>query len=109
MRRGDSSTYKFSIPYNLADLSKVEVIFTQENKNDLKIDVPISGSGILSSDKEICISLTANETFAFSSDRKAYVQLRGLTTEGVPFSSNIFTVIVEPTLFKTIITEEVGG
>lgn len=83
MIRGTNAQFKFKLPYTKADLSSVTIKFWQPNNiNFSPINKYLDDCGSASEEsKELCVSLTADETLRFSDKYKARVQLRGVCKE----------------------------
>lgn len=102
MIRGANAKFKFQLPYNYNELEKVKITFWQENYYGPSSDRPLPIVKILQqcsqSDvpNELCVTLNQEETLRFVDDRKAYVQLRASTLDGIPIVSQQNLVTVYP-------------
>lgn len=100
MIRGTNAQFKFRLPYEVSELQSVKITFWQ-NGNDgpdstrplpiIKILEQCSQSDV---PNELCVTLNQEETLRFVDEHKGYVQLRGITIDGIPFATRekMFTV-----------------
>jgi hypothetical protein len=104
--RGACEQFKFKIPYTFDQLAKIEITFKQK-KNDGSVLVITKTKDdcdpVHITSKTVYAKLNQEETLRFSTDTKAEVQWRALTTDGFPFSSKIKQITVYPTLSETIL------
>lgn len=113
MIRGGSAQFKFRLPYNFSDLEAVKVVFWQPENNGPSPSRPLPITKILKQcsqsnvPNELVVTLSQEETLRFRDDKKAYVQLRGTTVEGIPIVSKIKIITVYPVYDDTIIDGEV--
>ena len=114
MIRGTCAQFKFNIPYTLDQIDTVRVTFWQCNHNgsdecSLPITKTFTSDNWEEKSKDGVIYTTLNqiETFAFTTEEKAYVQFRALTTDGFAFASRIRPITVYPTKDETVMTSEV--
>lgn len=97
MIRGTTAQFKFKLPYAGAELNFVKIKFWQSsNEKCLPITKDLIDCAIADDSKELCVSLTAEETFRFSDKYKARVQLRGLAMDGTVFASRQQLITVYP-------------
>lgn len=102
MIRGTNAQFKFNLPYDLSEVASVKIIFWQRDYNGPDPGRPLPITKILQqcsttdNPRELSVTLTQEETLRFTDEHKAYVQLRGLTTEDVPFASKIKQLTVYP-------------
>ncbi len=113
MIRGTSQEFRYKLPCNFSELDVVKVKFWQENYNGparhrplpiIKVKAqcsPGNQSNVLS------ITLNQEETLRFSEKRKAKVQLRALTTAGVPIASRERLIPVYPVCDDSILDNDV--
>lgn len=112
MIRGTNAQFKFQLPYRASEVNTVKIVFWQSGNNGPSLSRPLPIVKVLdqckydASSKEITVTLSQEETLRFSDDRKAYVQLRGTTTDGIPFGSKQSTILVYPVYDDTILGEE---
>lgn len=107
MIRGTCQPFRFKTQYPLSQLQAVRITFWQtgDDGNDIE---PIPTKLITDCTENdtpgyIYVTLNQRETLAFKSDRLAYVQFRGLPTNGRAFSSYIMPFTVYPTKDETIL------
>lgn len=111
MIRGTNAQFKFKLPYKYYELSMVQITFWQSNNNGPSIDRPLPIVKILEQcspsniANELWVTLNQEETLRFEDDRKAYVQLRGTTVDGIPFASKQQTVTVYPIYDDSILDD----
>lgn len=102
MIRGTTIQFKFTIPYELKELNFAEVTFWQDHNVGTQLrPFPIIKIIDLtkyaqSTDKELFVILTQEETLRFSDKEKAYVQFRGITSGGIAFASRQTSFTVYP-------------
>lgn len=112
MVRGTTAQFKFQLPYDFQDLNVAHITFWQPGNNgpDATRPLPIvkTLSQCMSSDtpKELCITLTQEETLRFSEKSKAYVQLRATSLDGSSFASKQEILTVYPVYDDSILGEE---
>ena len=88
MKIGGTPTHKFVLPFFVEDINEVEITYQQNEKVILqkhKDDCELDG-------KTISVTLTQDETFEFSHEEHAEIQLRVLTKGGDVHVSNIIRV-----------------
>lgn len=104
--RGACEQFKFKIPYMFQELSKVEITFRQKKSNGTTVTITKNKSNCqaVPTSKIIYVTLNQQETLRFSTDTKAEVQWRALTTTGTVFSSRIKKETVYPTLSETTLS-----
>lgn len=90
MRRGTTPTFTFELPFDITTLSRVRIIFSQEDNvifvKELN-ECQVSGN-ILS------VELTQEETFKFDCKKTAQIQIRVLTLGGEAPASDVMVVDV---------------
>jgi hypothetical protein len=100
-------------PYCLCTHYIVKIVFWQDENNGPSLSRPLPIIKVLEqcsqcdSPKEISITLNQEETLRFVDDRKAYVQLRGSTLEGVGFGSRKRAITVYPVYDDSILDDEI--
>lgn len=88
MKIGGTPTHKFVLPFSVAEIDEVEITYQQNEevilqkyKNDCELD-----------GKTISVTLTQDETFKFSHEEHADIQMRVLTKGEDVLVSNIIRV-----------------
>lgn len=89
MRRGTTPTLTFTTPYTAAEITIAYVTFSQ--RGAVILDKEMGDSGIVVSDYEISVTLTQEESLAFSALPSAPVkaQIRAVLANGDAVASNI--------------------
>jgi hypothetical protein len=97
MIRGTTAQFKFILPYPKSECSSIRIQFWQPNNPSewLPITRTEQDCSTTEDDKELCVSLTAEETARFSDKYKAKVQLRARTTDSA-FGSRPQLITVYP-------------
>ena len=82
MIRGTTAQFKFKLPYTKEELEWVTIKFWQPGNNTylLPITKRLEHCETTDDHKELCLSLTPEETSRFSDKYKAKVQLRAMCT-----------------------------
>jgi hypothetical protein len=104
--RGACQQFKFKTPYDLEQLKTVHITFWQPDNNGTEDCIlPITKQLTDCKQDQLGINVTLNqvETLAFSEKSKAFVQFRGLTTEGFAFASRIMPINVYPVKDETVL------
>lgn len=83
MIKGTTPTHFFTIPFKSSDISKVRVVYGQEN-NPILVK---TNDHCTIQDNLISVTLTQNETFLFDAEKSLEVQVRLLTTNGNALAS----------------------
>jgi hypothetical protein len=99
MIRGTTTTYKFKLPYPKDEFTWITIKFWQDNNPSelLPITKTKEHCGSLDNPKEICVSLTAEETARFTDKYKAKLQMRALhTVSGVVYGNRAKLITVHP-------------
>ena len=101
MIRGTTAQFRFKLPYKKNELAWATMKFWQPGNNGtLEARLPITKrlEHCTASDdsKELCITLTAEETLRFSDKYKARVQLRAQHEDGTIFASREQLITVYP-------------
>ena len=109
MNRASCQQFKFILPYTISQLKTARITFWQkDNEGTTECSLPITktladcNTGEPDS-KELVVTLNQVETLAFATDRKAFVQFRGLTTDEFAFASRIMPISVYPVCDDTIL------
>ena len=99
MIRGTTAQFKFKLPYTKSELTWATIKFWQPGNTSslLPITKKLEHCDAPDDSKELCVSLTAEETQRFSEKYKAKVQMRAQHTEsGSVFGSRTKLVSVYP-------------
>lgn len=113
MIRGANAQFKFKLPYNYSDLEIVKITFWQLDNNGPSFNRPLPIVKILQQcsptdiPNEISVTLNQEETLRFTEIRKAYVQFRGITIDGIPIASKKQELTVYPVYDDSILDEEI--
>ena len=96
MIRGTTSQFKFKLPYPKSELEWIKIKFWQPHNPSNLLPITKIKDHCSSSDNqnEICVSLTEEESAAFSDKYKGKVQFRAKPTDGIVFGCppQLFTV-----------------
>jgi hypothetical protein len=106
MIRGACQPFRFRTPYPLSRLSAVRITFGQRDNEALPIIKTKKDCTTDDSLRYIYVTLNQEETLAFHTDCKAFVQFEGLTDEGFAFKNLIKPITVYPTMNTTILNPE---
>lgn len=90
MRRGTTPTLTFTTPYEAELIQSGYLTFQQRGANVL--DVPLDDPSITIADEAISISLTQEQTLAFTAAAPAQAQIRAMLTSNKAVASNIVTI-----------------
>lgn len=103
MIRGTTAQFRFKLPnpYTKEDVQWITMKFWQPGNNKATITKDKSDCFAPITSREICVSLTAEETLLFSDKLKAKVQFRGQLykgddVEGTVFGNRMQTITVYP-------------
>ena len=102
MIRGTTAQFRFKLPYTKGELGWATIKFWQPNNNGtitapLPITKRLADCSGADDEKELCVTLTAEETTRFSDRFKAKVQLRAQRSkDGVVFASEEESITVYP-------------
>lgn len=113
MIRGTNAQFKFQLPYKFSELERVKITFWQPDNNGPAIDRPLPIIKVLGQcspsniPNELYVTLNQEETLRFADDRKAYVQLRASTIEGIPIASLKQSITVYPVYDDSILDDEI--
>lgn len=94
MVKGTTPTHIFELPFDSSSVSKVKIVYTQNNKVILtkrNEDVTFDGN-------YISLKLTQEETFLFDHSRSVQIQVRVLDNDNVALASTIMSVSVDKCL-----------
>lgn len=109
MIRGTNAQFIFRLPYNFDQLESARITFWQPENDGPAANRPLPIIKILqqcsqsSKANELCVILNQEETLRFKDDRKAYVQLRASTLDGIPIASKQRMITVEPSYGDSIL------
>jgi len=101
--RATCQQFRFKLPYKKEDIKKVQITFWQEDNPALPITKGIEDCMGDPDSKELYVELDQVATAAFKTDRKAFVQLRGLTINDFVFGSRVMPITVYPVKDDTIL------
>lgn len=109
MIRGTSQPFKFTSPYDIDDIVEIRIWFGQYGNDGtpsvtLPIIKTIDDCTFNTNTKEIFVTLDQTETFAFTDNKKAYMQFRAILSNGYVFGSKPIQITVYPALDETIIS-----
>ena len=113
MIRGTNAQFKFRLPYNYSELDTIKIVFWQPANNGPDSSRPLPIIKVLPQcspteiPNELSVTLNQEETLRFSEDRKAYVQLRGTTFEGIPIASREKQITVYPVYDDSILDDDI--
>ena len=98
MIRGTTAQFKIKLPYPKDELDWITIAFWQSGNPIFQSPIVKNQSHCETTDKpnEICVSLSSNETAAFSDKYKAKMQLRAQPLFGAPFGSREQLITVYP-------------
>lgn len=105
MIRGTSQQFRFTIPYDISELSSVSIMFWQPADNSATeepfIEKNLENCEVLG-DKVLSVTLHSEETAQFTTNRKAYVQFVGIVNDGFTFASRIQQITIYPIKEKSM-------
>lgn len=113
MIRGTNAQFKFKLPYNYAEIELVKITFWQPENDGPADNRPLPILKVLEQcsptdqPNELSVTLNQEETLRFSEERKAYVQLRAQTVDGIPIASPQKQITVYPIYDDSILDEEI--
>ena len=112
MIRGTNQQFKFDMPYNYEQITDISIAFWQDNNQgteDYALPIVKTLNDCTSNPLGTILYVTLNskETLAFLADRKAFVQMRATTADGVVFGSHIKPFTVYPINEELLPDEEV--
>ena len=111
MIRGTNAQFKFKLPYSYSELETVKISFWQTDNAGPTMDRPLPIVKVLEQcspseiANELCVTLNQEETLRFEDDRKAYVQLRARTIDGIPIASKQQAITVYPIYDDSILDD----
>lgn len=103
MIRGTTAQFKFKLPHTKSEIQSATIRFWQSNNPNKYLPIiktldseKLNDCFISDDSKELCISLTSEETARFSDKYKAKTQLRGVLVDGGTFGSRPQIITVYP-------------
>ena len=98
MIQGTTALFKFKLPYTKEELMWVTIEFWQPGNGNslLPVTKRLDHCNTSNNPKELCVSLTSEETNRFLEKYKARVQLRGQCVDGTIFGSREQLITVYP-------------
>ena len=113
MIRGTNVQFKFNLPCSFSTLQVVKITFWQNHNDGPSKDRPLPIIKILEqcsvgdNPNQLTVRLNQEETLRFSEKRKAHVQLRAATYDGVPIASKDHLVTVYPVYDDSILDGDI--
>lgn len=113
MIRGATTQFNFVLPRKVVDIASVKIVFWQESYFGPAIDrkLPITkvlGQCSMTDDpNELTVILNQEETLRFIEDRKAYVQIKAVATDGLSYTGKKRAFTVYPVYDDNILGDEV--
>lgn len=105
--RATCEQFRFTLPYMVSQVEKVQILFWQKTDDGetyiSRIEKCLDDCYKNPDSKQISVTLNQEETRSFSADRRAFVQLRGLTSDGIAFGSREQPITVYPVEDDTIL------
>lgn len=96
MRRGTTPTLTFTTPYTAELVESGYISFSQRGTDVL--DIPLSNQAVTIADNSISVTLTQEQTLAFTTADVLKIQIRAILASGKAVASNIVTDSVCPIL-----------
>ena len=109
MVQGTTTQFRFQLPCNFGDLETVNVTFWQDFNNGPTPSRPLpiiktkKQCSTFGSKNVLAVTLNQEETLRFSTDRKAYVQLRTVGWDGVAYASKPTPINIYPVYSEDVI------
>ena len=94
MRRGTTPTLTFTTPYAAELVESGYISFSQRGTDVL--DIPLSNQAVTIADNSISVTLTQEQTLAFTTTDTLKIQIRAILASGKAVASNIVTDSVCP-------------
>jgi hypothetical protein len=115
MIRGTNTQFNFILPCAVADIATAQITFWQDGYFGPASDRPLPIVKVLGqcdltdNPRELCITLNQEETLRFSEDRKAYVQLKAVTSGDatVAYASKKRVITVYPVYDDNILDDDI--
>ena len=106
--RGTCQEFRFKLPYYLSQVEKVRITFWQEENDGtdlcpLPLQKTLDNCVVDADSKHLSVTLNQVETLAFVSDSRAFVELKGLTTDGFAFGMRPKPITVYPVKDDTVL------
>lgn len=99
MRRGTTDIHRFELPYRNDVIKTLQIIYKQHGETVLEKSL----DDCAFDDADAIVALTQEETFLFTTDYEATVQVRLLTNEGEAISSDVEIFEVEESLSEEVL------
>ena len=99
MRRGTTPTHEFTTDIDLTDASKIYITYKQGGTVKLEKALP----DITVSPTKLTVTLTQEETLAFSINKGVEIQIRALLVSGEAIASNVITTTAQKILKEGVI------
>lgn len=109
MVQGTTTQFRFQLPRHYNDFETIQVIFWQKYNNGPSASRPLpiiktkKQCNTLDSGKVLAVTLNQEETLRFSTDRKAYVQLRIVGWDGIAYASKPTPINIYPVYSEDVI------
>lgn len=100
MFRATTPTHIFALPFDTSSLQKVQVTYTNEEKD---IILQKTGEDCVLDGKDIKVELTQEETLLFEPERRVLIQLRVLTKSGKAMASSIYRKLARECLCEEVL------
>lgn len=113
MVRGTNQEFRFKLSCNFSDLATVVIKFWQDNNSGptsyrpLPIVKVLGQCASCNEPNQCSVTLNQEETLRFSTQRKAKVQLRGVTHDGRPIATEERLIKVYPVYDDSILDGDV--
>lgn len=99
--QGTKPTDTFTLPFSVDLVSKARVTYKQDGEIILeKTEADCTLDGNI-----IGVVISEAETFEFTPNSYAYVQLRVLTTDNVPLKTPIYRIYIDESFNKEVLSE----
>ena len=113
MIRGTAQSFKFKLPCDFGQLSKVVIMFWQENYYGPDTTRPLPIIKVLgqcrpgNSSRELLVTLNKEETLRFTDKRKAYVQINAEAIDELPFGNKPEIITVYPIYDDSVLGDNI--
>ena len=94
MIRGTTPTLEFTLPFELVEIDKLWITFSQNNKEVFTVEK----QDLVLGDKTISLKLSQKQTLLLSSNSMVNIQIRVVDTKGLAMASNIIKTPVQQIL-----------
>lgn len=111
MIKGTTTQFKFYLPCDFSELETVKVIFWQDGYAGPSDDRPLPITKIKAqcttpnSSRELCVTLSQEETLRFTEERKAYVQFRARAVDGSSYGTKKREITVYPVYDDSVLDD----